>query len=152
MLFSRVHSCACNRLAFIIMGCMSYGFNSVQLTSTYLWVISALRLQMLHCLPASLFILLVRKLHISDLSVISSCFMGRLRSLNEAFLKTSGILKFISKLHYLWLDDAFDGTSCLNGWYLTWCLLVSEMQGLCGTRRLGGQEDLDLFLSGANRW
>ena len=55
----------------ISMGSVLYCYNDVQVTSTFLWVISVLRLQMLHCLPAFLFIPVVRKFQISDPSLIS---------------------------------------------------------------------------------
>lgn len=86
----------CNAIACVSMGSVSYCCNDVQVTSTYLWVISALRLQMLHCLPASLFILVVRKLHIFDPSVIPFYFLGRITSLMRPFLKNSRNAKFSS--------------------------------------------------------
>lgn len=63
----------------ISMGSVLYCYNDVQVTSTFLWVISVLRLQMLHCLPAFLFIPVVRKFQISDPSLISFSFVGRTR-------------------------------------------------------------------------
>lgn len=75
----------CNAVACVSMGSVSFCCNDVQVTSTYLWVISALRLQTLHCLPASLFILVVRKLHIFDPSMIPFYFLGRITSLMRLF-------------------------------------------------------------------
>jgi hypothetical protein len=87
-----------------------------------LLVILALKLQMLHCMHVSLHILVARK------------FLSTLNFFDEQFQ-----IILSSKLNLRLI------------WHAYWCS-VTEMQGLCGTRRLVVLEDLDLFLSGISRY